>query len=169
MRQKAVVLETHGDTAKIKVLRASMCEGCGKRGEDGSCACGAIMGANRVMIAEAYNEIHAAVGEDVEIETDSAVVLRYAALVFLLPVVLFIAAYSVAESLTQSLYIPWIAAAAAFVLAFVFVIVFDRKSKKSCSQIRIVAWVHGNGTALPDNGNNKDCEDYIEDTDEDQS
>jgi len=168
MRQKAVVLQTYGDTARIKVLRASMCEGCAKRGEEGSCACGAIMGANRVMIAEARNDVHAAAGEDVEIETDSAVVLRYAALVFLLPVILFIAAYSAAQTLTQSLYIPWIAAAAAFVLAFVFVIVFDRRSRKNGSQIRIVARLSLSSAPGAEDGENVKTEDFAENANEDQ-
>ena len=39
MRQRAVVLETDGKTAKIAVSRATMCEGCHKNGGCGSGHC----------------------------------------------------------------------------------------------------------------------------------
>ena len=139
MRQKAVVLETYGKRAKIKVLRSSMCEGCTKKDGGGSCACGELMGANRVMIAEAENNVNAVSGDAVEIETESSVVLGYAALVFLVPVLLFFAGYMVAQACTAVEYLPWIIGAGCFLLSFLPILILEKQKQKIAPQIRIVA------------------------------
>lgn len=139
MRQKAVVLETGHQIAKIQVMRSTMCEGCEKRGKGGTCACGELMFSKREMIAEASNEIGAEPGELVEIETDSAVVLRYAALVFLLPVAAFIVLYGIADALTAHPYIPWIAAGAGFLFSFLPALIAERRRRGKAPEIRIVS------------------------------
>lgn len=139
MRQKAVVLDTEQNIATIRVLRSSMCEGCAQRGSHASCACGELLGANRVMTAKALNEIGAQPGDDVEIETESSVVLGYAALVFLLPVAAFFLLYALADSLSASEYVPWIVAAAGFLCSFLPAILVDRKKHGKAPQIRIVS------------------------------
>ncbi len=142
MRQKAVVLETNGCVAKIKVFRSTMCEGCSKNTEGKSCACGELLGANRVMIAEASNDIGAKVGETVEIETSTSVVLGYAALVFILPLAAFFILYSAAESLFALSYAPWIAGGSGFLLAFIPVIIAERMRRGKKPQLRIAARLH---------------------------
>jgi len=142
MRQKAVVLETKGNTARVKVLRSTMCEGCEKRGNGSSCACGALVGANRVMICEADNPLCANPGDAVEVETDSSVVLGYAALVFVLPIVVFFLAYTAADMFTQSVYIPWIAGGLGFVLSFIPILITDRIRSRKSPQIRIISVLH---------------------------
>lgn len=141
MRQKAVVLETKDTIARIKVLRSSMCEGCEKRGSGGSCACGELMGANRVMIAEAVNEIGAKPGEDVEIETESTVVLGYAALVFLMPIAAFFLGYALTDYSTQTAHLSWIVGIGCFLLSFVPIMFLEHRRRGKSPQIRIVARV----------------------------
>lgn len=139
MRQKAVIMETYGERAKIKVLRSSMCEGCSKKEGGGSCACGELLGANRVMVAEAANEVKADVGDTVEIETESSVVLGYAALVFLLPILLFFFGYAIAREWSEHIYLPWIAGGCAFLLSFIPILILEKRKQKLAPQIRIVA------------------------------
>ena len=139
MRQKAVVLETNGTIARIKVFRSTMCEGCAKRGESSSCACGELMGANRIMIAEADNAIGASVGDTVEIETSASVVLAYAALVFMLPVAAFFLLYALTEAFLPDGYLSWIAGGAGFLLSFIPILITDRKRRGKAPQIRIAA------------------------------
>lgn len=138
MRQKAVVLETYGERAKIKVLRSSMCEGCTKKADGHTCACGELLGANRVMIAEAENKVNAVSGDAVEIETESSVVLGYAALVFLVPVLLFFLGYSFAQACTEAEYVPWIVGLCCFFLSFIPILVLEKRKQKMTPQIRIV-------------------------------
>lgn len=138
MRQKAVVLETNGNIAKVRVQRSSMCAGCAQRGSAETCACGALMGAKQEMISEAVNEIGAQPGEDVMIETASSVVLGYAALVFFVPLVAFFLFYTAAETLCTAVYIPWLSGCVGFVLSFVLILLLDRNKRKRSSQICIV-------------------------------
>ncbi|MBQ4044510.1 MAG: SoxR reducing system RseC family protein [Clostridia bacterium] len=139
MRQKAIVLQTYGNRAKVRVLRSSMCEGCSKKEDGGSCACGALLGANRVMDAEAENAVRAEIGDAVEIETESSVVLGYAALVFLLPVLLFFFGYTAAQGCSELTYIPWIVGAGCFLLSFIPVLMLEKHKRKTVPQIRIVS------------------------------
>jgi len=139
MRQKAEILEVNGETAKIKVLRSSMCEGCEKRGNGTSCACGALAGANRVIIAEASNEIGASAGDFVEIETDSSAVLSAAALVFLLPIAAFFLGYAAAERIFASETLPWAIGAGAFVLSFIPSLAAEHRMRRKKCGIRITA------------------------------
>ena len=140
MRQKAIVLEANQNIARIKVFRSAMCDGCAKRGDGSSCACGALVGANRVMYAEASNELGAKPGDAVEIETDTSVVLGYAALVFLLPVVVFFLAYSAADYFSEDSVLPWIVGGGSFLLSFIPVLIADRLRRNKTPQIRIVAF-----------------------------
>ncbi len=142
MRQKALVMETSGNIAKIKVFRSTMCEGCSKHSEGKSCACGELLGANRVMIAEASNEIGAKAGEAVEIETSTSVVLGYAALVFVLPIAAFFLLYAAAEVMFSFAYAPWIAGGAGFLLAFVPVMIAEHMRRGKNPQLRIVTRLH---------------------------
>ena len=138
MRQKALVIETNGSIAKIKVFRSTMCEGCSKHSEGKTCACGELLGANRVMIAEAANEIGAKIGDAVEVETSTSVVLGYAALVFILPVAVFFLLYAAAEAIFSYVYAPWIAGIIGFLLAFIPVMIAEYMRRGKNPQLRIV-------------------------------
>ena len=140
MRKRAMVLETYGKTAKIEVRRATMCEGCTKNGGCGSGHCdisGLISnGGNMSTIAE--NSIGAKAGDTVEIETDSRLVLGYSAIVFIVPIVVAVLFYLVAEELFHTEEAGLIGAAVGFVISFVFCKFFDKFRGKFAPDIKIV-------------------------------
>lgn len=139
MRCRATVLKTEGNIAEIEVRRATMCEGCEKSGGcGGHCDISGIVATGGKMTAKAYNKIGAAVGDTVEVETESSRVLAYAALVFLLPLVIGGVFFALAAAVSDSDGIALAAAFAGFVLTFVFVAVVDRKAAKKRPDIVIV-------------------------------
>ena len=66
-------------------------------------------------------------GQKVVVESSTQKMLRIVVLVYLIPVVLFLAGYLAAMALTASVAIQYTAAAAGFVLGIVFAILYDRK------------------------------------------
>ncbi|MBE6564149.1 MAG: hypothetical protein E7655_02580 [Ruminococcaceae bacterium] len=85
MKQKAKVIEIKNGKAIVECEREDACSGCHSKG---SCpkACQKIR-------TEAVNRIGAQAGDTVEIETADGPVLLYAFAVFILPILLAIAAY----------------------------------------------------------------------------
>ena len=140
MKRTAEVLEIKGDNALISVRRSSMCEGCEKQGGCGSsCAAGELLGAEKTMTAWASNEIGARVGDTVEVETESTTVLRYAAVVFLFPILLFYLFYLIGTSLgMEETAAMLFGLAVGSVISAVVVWIVDRiKQKKGKHDIRI--------------------------------
>lgn len=139
MEQRAKVSGTDGRYAIISVSRSTMCEGCHKDGGcGGHCELSGIMGDNKTVEARAINEIGAAVGDTVEVETESRTVLFYAGLVFLAPILLAVIFYSVAEGIFASDGISVGASAVGFVLTFLGIALYDRKKKAQTPTIRII-------------------------------
>ena len=147
MRQKAVVVAVRDSVATVEVLRSTMCEGCEKSKDGGACACGALLGANRSMRADAENPVGASVGDTVEVETDSRTVLGSAALVFLLPVVLALVFYLIAGRFTSSEAIALLAAGAGFALSLVPVVIVDR-NRRGKPQLAVVGVLRGNDSEI---------------------
>ena len=140
MRQKATVIETlDGGTARVRVLRSSMCEGCENRSDGKSCACSALLGGAKEMIVEVQNSLTARAGDDVEIETETSAVLGYAAVVFLLPIVGALVFYCIAGMLFVSSEAVWIAALIGFILSFLPAVLLDRINRNKQPRIRIVS------------------------------
>ncbi|NLK39510.1 MAG: SoxR reducing system RseC family protein, partial [Clostridiales bacterium] len=90
MRRRAKVVEG-GEIATIEIMRSSACDGCHKNG--GGCVSCDIFGLNKTITAKAENRVGAAAGDRVIIETESGRVIGYAAVVFLLPIVVALALY----------------------------------------------------------------------------
>ena len=98
MITKATVISTHGDKAKVRVLRQSACDGCEGCSEKGKCH-------SEIMLSEAPksyeleldNAAGAKAGDLVEIKSSGNFVLIFAALIFVLPIVFTIAAYMVSD------------------------------------------------------------------------
>ena len=120
MRQKATVDRLLADhMAEVLVVRESACSGdCHK------CAgCGSVTQTLRVT---AENQISAQRGDVVYLEGDTAVVLKGAALVYLVPLVTFLVAYFAAMSLgSWAILISF----AAFALGMIPAFVYNRKMK----------------------------------------
>ena len=94
MRTEATVVEIRGSRAVVTTERLSACEGCHKATEGEGCSVCTLMGGNRTVSAEAENPLGAKVGDRVMIESRTGRMLWYAALVFLLPILLAIAVTS---------------------------------------------------------------------------
>lgn len=139
MEQRVKVTGKDGRYAIISVSRSTMCEGCHKEdGCGGHCELSGIMGDNKTVEARAVNEVGAAVGDTVEVETESRTVLFYAGLVFLAPILMAVMFYSIANGMFASDGISVGAAAAGFALTFLGIALYDRKKKTQAPTIRIV-------------------------------
>ena len=102
MRQSATVVSTKGNIAEIRVERASMCDGCVHKNCDShTCAAGGLLGAGKTMVTRAYNEIGARAGDVVTVETATKKVLSYAALVFLMPILVCAVFYAIGNAVFQ--------------------------------------------------------------------
>ena len=145
MRQKAIVVAAADDgTATVEVLRSTMCDGCKKSENGTACACGQLFGAAKTMRAAAVNEADAEPGDCVEIETESSVVLGYAALVFLFPIAAAFLLYTIAVTVTEIAWIHWGAAAAGFVFFYAVIAAVEQIRRTKMPQIRIVSVLHRN-------------------------
>ena len=142
MQQRATVLETDGKIALIKVSRASMCEGCHKFGSDGGCGghceiTGLVAGNGKTMTARAQNNIGAAAGDRVEIESDSVRVIGYAALVFILPIIVGGLFYWIGNMIFSHALGAVLSSALGFALSFFGIAVFDKMKRNKLPDIKI--------------------------------
>ena len=108
------------DHAEISVPRKSA---CGHDCEE--CAGCGVSGA--AVKARAANPIGARPGQKVVVESSTKKMLRIVALVYLIPVVLFLAGYVITSLLTASVGVQYGGAVAGFVLGIVFAILYDRR------------------------------------------
>ena len=139
MRQRAVVLEVNGREAVIEVSRATMCDGCEKHGGcEGHCEITGLLSTGGKMKTRALNKIGASAGDTVEVETESGRVLGYAALVFILPIIVCGLFYFAADAMFEAEYAPAIGAAAGFLLTFAGIAVIDRIKGRKEPDIVIV-------------------------------
>ena len=116
MQQTVKILSCNADgTAQVACLRQSACSGdCHK-----CSGCGAV---EQTMIFTARNPIGARVGEMVIVESESGPVLKAAAVLYMLPLVLFIAGYLVGMQWK----LGGLLGAAAFVLSIGIIVAYDR-------------------------------------------
>ena len=116
MQQLVKVLTCAPDgTAQVACLRQSACSGdCHK-----CSGCGAV---EQTMIFTARNPIGARPGDTVTVESATGPVLKAAAVLYMLPLMLFIAGYLVGMQWNLGALIGGLA----FVLSIVLIIVYDR-------------------------------------------
>ena len=122
MEQIVRVVKTHSDgTAQVLHTRQSACSGdCHK-----CSGCGA---AQQRLLLTANNPIHAKVGDRVILYSESASVLKAAAILYLLPLGIFLAFYIAGQILWQNGISLGIAG---FVLAIGVSVLYDRKVLKN--------------------------------------
>lgn len=108
------------DHAEISVPRKSA---CGHDCEE--CAGCGVTGA--AVHAQASNPIGARPGQKVVVESSTKNMLRIVVLVYLIPVVLFLAGYVIMSLLTDSVAAQYAVAAAGFAAGIVFAIFYDRR------------------------------------------
>ncbi len=109
--------------AEISVPRKSA---CGHDCEE--CAGCGVTGA--AVLAKAANPIGARIGEKVVVHSDTNKMLGIVALVYLIPVALFLVGYVVMAFLTPSVAAQYAVAIAGFFIGIAFAILYDRKLKE---------------------------------------
>ncbi len=124
MRVKAVVTEVSEKYSVVESERMSACEGCHKSAE--GCSVCSLMGSEKKISTKAINRIGAKVGDTVEIETESRRVMLYAAVVFMLPVLLCLAFYGVASLLGFGETVRYVFLAAGFVISLFFIWIYSK-------------------------------------------
>ena len=107
------------DHAEISVPRKSA---CGHDCEE--CAGCGVTGT--AVHAKAVNPIGARPGQKVVVQSSTQKMLGIVVLVYLIPVVLFLAGYLLAAFLTASVAVQYTAAVAAFLMGIGFAILYDR-------------------------------------------
>ena len=118
MEQRGKVVSVGGSgTAHVAVLRQSACSGdCHK------CAgCGAV---EQTLLVEARNPICAAPGDSVVLSTRTGPVLAAAAVLYLLPPVLFLAGYLAGALLLER---GGIGGCCGFLLGLLLAVIYDRR------------------------------------------
>lgn len=139
MRRIATIVGIVGGNDNIKeieVSRETACEGC-SQGADGSCHACIMLGENKKMRTRARDPIGAGLGDCVWVETPSNTVIRYAAEVFLLPLVLGAVGYLIGEKLGAALS-PLICSLVGFAAAFVYVKFIPAKRAENRCEVVIV-------------------------------
>lgn len=121
MVQLVRVKQTHEDgTATVLCVRESACSGdCHK-----CSGCGA---AKESILLRADNPIGACTGDLVKVESETGPVLKAAAVLYMLPLVLFFAGYALGAVLNIS---GGITGGLAFVLSIVLIVAYDRRMQK---------------------------------------
>ena len=134
MEQIVRVREVYDNgTAQVLCIRESACSGdCHK-----CSGCGA---AKESILLTADNAIGAGVGDLVTMRSETAPVLKAAAVLYMMPLVLFFAGYAAAAALNRSGAL-W--GGAAFVLSILLIIVYDRRMAKKDKTIYTITGFAG--------------------------
>lgn len=121
MEQLVRVKKTHEDgTATVLCVRESACSGdCHK-----CSGCGA---AKESILLRADNPIGARTGDLVKVESETGPVLKAAAVLYMLPLVLFFVGYALGAFLNIS---GAVTGGLAFVLSIVLIVAYDRRMQK---------------------------------------
>lgn len=143
MQRTAVVVEDLGNQIKeIEVSRQTACEGCSQNGHCHACVMLGDQKKSRELRSKAFDPLGCRVGDRVVVETDSSTVIKYAAEVFLLPLVLGAVGYLLGEKLAEFVsngkFLPLICSLVGFAAAFIYVkLVPARRAEKKCD-VKIV-------------------------------
>ena len=131
MTQKVKVLESLPDgTAKVLCIRQSACSGdCHQ--------CGGCGAQQEQLVLTAHNPIGAEPGEVVVLHSESGPVLKAAAVLYMLPLVLFFGGYALGALWGAG---GWIGCGG-FVAGVILAMVFDRKLGKTPEKYTILSYV----------------------------
>ena len=161
MRQIGIVTECMNRTATVAVRRMSACSGCHRANPGMDTAQGdalsemshchecSMFPVDTEMTVRAVNEIGAAVGERVVIESATELILGYAAAVFLLPIGLAFLCGCIFAFAIPAAWSAYLGAVIGFVGAFAAVkLLFDRRAKEKTVYTVIKRLTKGHG--IPD-------------------
>ena len=126
MTQNAVVRRLVAGRAEIEVHRVSACgHNCAECG--GGCS---EMIKSGPMVVLADNPLHAQPGDRVVVESSTGSILGFAAVVYLLPLVLFFAGYFIAFALNAGEALALGCGGGCFVLSMVIAVAVDRRARR---------------------------------------
>lgn len=148
-RARVVEVDRERGVAIVESRRKSACEGCHKNTEEGCAVC-SLMGGDPAIRTRADNRIGAKVGDTVLITSDTSRVLRYAAMVFLLPLLCGGVGYLLTGLLTA--HAAWQAGGAigGFVLAFLALRIYSARVISRRCDATVVRILSAQGDALHD-------------------
>ncbi|MBO5327295.1 MAG: SoxR reducing system RseC family protein [Clostridia bacterium] len=140
MKTKATVVEIISpDIAVVSVERRAACDGCHKAADGKGCSVCTLLGSKGETRARARNTVGAAPGDTVEVESRTKRIMGYAALVFLLPVALAIAAYLIGAKLSLGEGASLLLALAGLLLSFLLIFFYSKLVVSRRLDIEIVA------------------------------
>ncbi len=134
MEQVVRVKETYNNgTAQVLLIRESACSGdCHK-----CSGCGA---AKETLLVTAENPIRARKGDLVTIRSESAPVLKAAAVLYVMPLLLFFLGYALGDALAVS---GGLMGCLGFVLGIVLVVMYDRRFAKTVNTVYTITGYAG--------------------------
>lgn len=133
MTTEATVVSIENKIAVVESERLSACEGCHNHQEGGCSAC-TLLGGQRTIRTRAYDRVGVAVGDRVIIESSSRRMLWYAALIFLLPVLVGVAVYCAAVRFTRlgEVWSGLVAVLSFFVSLFLVGVISNAADRQKC-------------------------------------
>ena len=138
MQTKAKVIAVDGKYATVETTRVSACDGCHKQAEGGCSVCSLMGASKKTLTTRAINTVGAQAGDKVVVESSSSRMLWYAALVFLLPVVVTIVAWLITALITDIVGWQIAVAAVAFAVTFVGIGIYSKMIEKKQCDVEIV-------------------------------
>ncbi|MBO5306360.1 MAG: SoxR reducing system RseC family protein [Clostridia bacterium] len=138
MQTTAIVIKTNKNRAVVEVERQTACDGCHKNKDGSGCSICSLTGASKKFEATALNQIGASVGDKVTVTTKTERVLGYAALVFLLPLVVGVAFYFLASRVFYEEIWQYVSLIFGFVISFFFVWLYAKSVANKRCDVEIV-------------------------------
>lgn len=138
MKTQGTVIALCGSRATVRCKRSSACDGCHKK-QEGECSVCSLMSHGATFDTVACNDVGAAVGDVVELTSDSRRMMLYALFVFLFPLLCMIGGYYLGVALFFSMLGGACSAIAALFLAFLLIRVFSETCIKRRDDVCIVA------------------------------
>lgn len=121
MREVGKVVEVRGEFVKVEIEPKAVCEHCTSKSM-------CYFGPNKKMYTEAVNDIHAKVGDIVEIEMSPKSVIATSFIIFVFPVIIFIVAYLLFSLISENIGI--LCGFIFFVIYFIFLKKVDKALSK---------------------------------------
>ena len=144
MKTKATVVEIiDPEIAVVSVERRAACDGCHKAADGKGCSVCTLLGSKGETRARAKNTVGAALGDAVEVESRTCRIIGYAALVFLLPVVLAIVGYLIGAKLSLGEGAALLLALGGLLLAFLLIFFYSKLVVSRRVDIEIISIVQG--------------------------
>ncbi len=138
MQTKATVIRIENGMTIVEVERQAACDGCHKNKDGEGCSICSLTGGSRKFEATASNTLGAKVGDVVTVSTETEKVLWYAALVFMLPLIVGVAFYFLSELLFEGEIFRYISLVFGFVLSLFFVWLYAKAVASKRHDVEIV-------------------------------